>query len=93
MDMHTDAHVKKLLETDLADCTCIAVAHRICKPSLVDEVGVESHTLSTASIANFDTVVVLQDGQVVENDNPRTLLRVENGVFRGLAQKQDVVSA
>jgi ATP-binding cassette, subfamily C (CFTR/MRP), member 1 len=40
------------------------------------------------SVVDFDKVVVLQDGQVVEFDSPQTLLQREGGAFSSLWKLQ-----
>lgn len=44
-----------------------------------------AHRLST--IADFDRILVLDAGKVVEWGAPRELLEIEGGVFKGLVEK------
>lgn len=43
-----------------------------------------AHRLST--IADFDRIIVLEKGEVVEMDKPSELMGVEGGIFRGLVE-------
>jgi ABC-type multidrug transport system fused ATPase/permease subunit len=43
-----------------------------------------AHRLST--IADFDRLLVLDQGVAVEYDEPRVLIEKENGVFRGMVE-------
>lgn len=44
-----------------------------------------AHRLST--IADFDKILVMEDGRAVEFDEPRTLLRKVGGVFRSMVEQ------
>lgn len=44
-----------------------------------------AHRLST--IADFDKILVLDDGKVCEFGTPKSLFEIEKGVFRGMVQE------
>ncbi|KAG8831225.1 hypothetical protein FRC20_008196 [Serendipita sp. 405] len=48
-----------------------------------------AHRIST--IVNFDLILVLEDGEIVEADSPRVLLDA-NGRFAQLARSQGITS-
>jgi len=45
-----------------------------------------AHRIRT--IRNFDRIIVLSNGEIVEMGTPEELLKLENGVFRSLAVEQ-----
>ncbi|KAL2352475.1 P-loop containing nucleoside triphosphate hydrolase protein [Cryomyces antarcticus] len=45
-----------------------------------------AHRLDT--ILDFDRVVVMNAGRIVENDNPRILIKTEGSLFRALVESQ-----
>lgn len=96
MDIVTDAKIKEVVETDLSDRTIIAVAHRICKSPLLAFVVLtlfpDSHH-SSATIIDFDLILVLDDGRVAEFGPPKELLRDSSSRFSKLAATQGLVSA
>ncbi|KAL3478275.1 P-loop containing nucleoside triphosphate hydrolase protein [Aspergillus californicus] len=71
VDMETDALIQESIRSEFGRGDS----------SLV----VIAHRLST--IADFDVIVVLDDGEVVEVGSPRELLGVEGGVFRNLVER------
>jgi ABC-type multidrug transport system fused ATPase/permease subunit len=44
-----------------------------------------AHRLST--IADFDKILVLDDGKVAEFGTPKTLMKIEGGIFRGMVSE------
>ncbi|KAI3027670.1 unnamed protein product [Aspergillus niger] len=62
VDHETDSHMQKVLRTMFADCTIIAIAHRL------------------RTIMDYDRVLVMADGEIIENDSPARLV-AKKGVF------------
>ncbi|KAL4781233.1 P-loop containing nucleoside triphosphate hydrolase protein [Aspergillus varians] len=71
VDMETDALIQQSIRTEFGRSGS----------SLL----VIAHRLST--IADFDQILVLDAGRVVEWGSPRELLRIDGGVFRGLVER------
>lgn len=71
LDKHSENIVNKLIDTEFADWTVIAVTHRL------------GHIAAPGS--HFDRVVVLADGGIAECDNPRVLMGKPDSLFRALA--------
>ena len=44
-----------------------------------------AHRLST--IADFDRIIVMDAGRVVESGMPKELIQVEKGIFRGMVEQ------
>ena len=89
MDLETDDLVRKVVESELKDSTVLAVAHRICEFSQVDIPKSTTDALVVATIVNFDLILVLEDGVVVEADTPTALL-ASGGRFAQLAASQGI---
>jgi len=45
-----------------------------------------------SSLMNYDTVIVLDNGVVVEQDSPQNLLTYDQGVFASLMNKTKLLS-
>jgi ABC-type multidrug transport system fused ATPase/permease subunit len=41
------------------------------------------------TVIDYDRIIVLDKGQVVEFDTPASLIAKENGVFRGMCKQSD----
>ncbi|KAL4812717.1 P-loop containing nucleoside triphosphate hydrolase protein [Aspergillus spinulosporus] len=72
IDVESDQRIQRVLRED------------ICGAGWGCTLIVIAHRLST--IADFDRVVVLERGEIVEMDSPRLLMGVEDGVFRGMVE-------
>jgi len=70
LDLKADARMREVIRSDLAECTVIAVAHRI------------------ATIIDFDLILVMENGSIVERGSPKDLLAVSNSRFARLAAAQ-----
>lgn len=93
MDSVTDAKIKEVVNRDLADCTVVAVAHRIGTLQMVkwSMPGVRTDfrmPLATATIIDFDLILVLDDGHVAELGPPDILLQDPLSRFSRLATAQ-----
>ncbi|CBF71442.1 hypothetical protein AN6779.2 [Aspergillus nidulans FGSC A4] len=72
IDVESDQRIQRVLRED------------ICGAGWGCTLIVIAHRLST--IADFDRVVVLERGEVVEMDSPRLLMGIEDGVFHGMVE-------
>ncbi|KAJ6583769.1 P-loop containing nucleoside triphosphate hydrolase protein [Mycena sp. CBHHK59/15] len=70
LDLETDARIREVIRSDFAECTVIAVAHRI------------------ATIVDFDLILVMEDGRIVERGSPKDLMAVPDSRFARLASAQ-----
>lgn len=70
VDDKTDDLMQEVIQAEFADCTIIAIAHRV-------------HTL-----LNFDKIITIDDGRVVEYDTPSSLLKRTTSLFRQLYIRQ-----
>jgi ABC-type multidrug transport system fused ATPase/permease subunit len=71
--------------TSAVDKTTDALIQRSIREEFEDStLIVIAHRLST--IVDFDRILVLDEGQVVEYDSPRGLVEREGGVFRGMVE-------
>ncbi|KAL4876553.1 P-loop containing nucleoside triphosphate hydrolase protein [Aspergillus karnatakaensis] len=70
IDMESDTRIQRVLREEISVSGCTLL--------------VIAHRLST--IADFDRVIVLDRGEVVENDTPKSLMGVDNGVFKGMVE-------
>ncbi|KAI8307165.1 hypothetical protein K4K61_003794 [Colletotrichum sp. SAR11_59] len=73
VDAKTDALMQRILRTELADRTIIAISHSI------------------SSVMDFDRVVVMDSGRVVENDSPKILMANNESLFAKLARAQGLL--
>ncbi|KAL5043003.1 hypothetical protein BDW71DRAFT_130815 [Aspergillus fruticulosus] len=72
IDVESDQRIQRVLRED------------ICGAGWGCTLIVIAHRLST--IADFDRVVVLERGEVVEMDSPGLLMRLQDGMFRGMVE-------
>ncbi|KAL4925350.1 putative ABC transporter [Aspergillus undulatus] len=70
IDMESDILIQRALRREISGSGCTLI--------------VIAHRLST--IADFDRIVVLEKGEVVEIDSPKHLMKIEGGIFRGLVE-------
>ncbi|KKY25152.1 putative abc bile acid transporter [Phaeomoniella chlamydospora] len=72
--------------TSAVDMATDALIQRSIREEFTDStLVVIAHRLST--IADFDRILVMGEGKVVEFDEPRNLMKIEGGVFRGMVEE------
>ncbi|KAK3356308.1 P-loop containing nucleoside triphosphate hydrolase protein [Lasiosphaeria hispida] len=71
IDMETDASIQKSLRSEFGRNSTTLL--------------VVAHRLST--VADFDRIVVMDAGRVVEFDSPRNLMGIRDGIFRSLVER------
>jgi ABC-type multidrug transport system fused ATPase/permease subunit len=90
LDAESDKQIREVIRTDLASSTVIAVAHRIGQsksgPLAIDT----SLTMNTETIVDFDLILVMEDGVLVESGSPENLLSRSDSKFAQLASSQGV---
>ncbi|KAK7689002.1 hypothetical protein QCA50_007693 [Cerrena zonata] len=72
LDTKTDEKMHEVINTELAGCTVLAVAHRI------------------ATIIDYDWILVMHEGKIVESGTPEELLSLETSKFFSLAASQGI---
>ncbi|KAJ7433880.1 P-loop containing nucleoside triphosphate hydrolase protein [Mycena galericulata] len=75
LDQETDKKIGEIIRSELADCTVIAIAHRI------------------DTIIDFDLILVMEDGMLVETGPPMQLLSRSDSRFSRLAAGQGLKAA
>lgn len=71
VDMETDAHIQQAIRSEFG--------------RKMSSLLVIAHRLST--IADFDRILVLSEGEMVEFGTPQDLIRIEGGAFRDLVHQ------
>lgn len=92
LDLHTDEEIRSVIRTELSDCTVIAVAHRI--GTSIGWLCIQSATLipvASATIVDFDMILVMDDGALVEQGAPEDLLAQPDSRFARLAASQGII--
>ncbi|CAL1703415.1 unnamed protein product [Somion occarium] len=74
LDVKTDEKMHEVINTELAGCTILAVAHRI------------------ATIIDYDWILVMHEGIIVESGTPQELLGLPASKFAALASNQGLIS-
>ncbi|KAJ3652692.1 hypothetical protein Zmor_018635 [Zophobas morio] len=70
VDSDTEALLQKIITEDFAECTVIAIMHKL------------------RYILEFDLVLVVDKGEIIESGDPPSLLSKKNGVLSNLFKKQ-----
>lgn len=68
MDVETDERIQMMVRREFAQCTVLAIAHRL------------------GTIIDYDAIVVLDKGQMVEHGSPAALLSSPRGHFARLVE-------
>jgi ABC-type multidrug transport system fused ATPase/permease subunit len=71
VDMETDGHIQQAIRSEFG--------------RNMSSLLVIAHRLST--IADFDRILVMDDGKIVEAGSPKDLIRIEGGVFQELVNQ------
>ena len=93
LDPETTEKMCDIIRTELSGCTVVAIAHQICAHQSVficDKI-VLTHLLPTATIMDFDQVIVMEDGTIIESGSPRELLSLPKSRFASLAADQGIL--
>ena len=88
MDMATDQRLLAVLQHELKGVTVISVAHRLCTLSLPFRKGTADKFLLIATIKDFDQIVVMSEGEIVEVGTPQRLMADATSRFSELHKSQ-----
>ena len=92
LDLHTDEEIRSVIRTELSDCTIIAVAHRIgTYRACCVYVSSTLIPIVLATIVDFDMILVMDDGALVEQGAPEDLLARPDSRFARLAASQGII--
>ncbi|KAJ7751884.1 P-loop containing nucleoside triphosphate hydrolase protein [Mycena maculata] len=87
MDHITDEKIRHVVDSHMKGFTVIAIAHRIC--TFETRISCYSdHLHLSATIVNYDKILVLDSGSVAEFDDPTVLLSKPKSRFARLAATQ-----
>jgi ABC-type multidrug transport system fused ATPase/permease subunit len=91
-DLETDELIQQTIRTEFKECTIFTIAHRL--NTILDRFDT---CLTVAPItcshqwACSDRIMVLDQGQVVEFDEPTNLLSAPKSIFYGMAQAANLI--
>ncbi|KAF4581411.1 hypothetical protein EYR38_002737 [Pleurotus pulmonarius] len=90
VDIETDAHIQRTIQTEWKESTLVCIAHRLntigdlqSAPSLEDTIGY----LTLPYLAYYDRVLVMDSGKVVDFDTVLSLFDKGQGIFRALCDE------
>ena len=84
----------KILVLDEASAACDAITDKLIRSTIRDKfndctVLTIAHRLDT--VLDYNSVVVLNEGLIVEYDSPKNLLNKSDSIFYGLAKEYGIV--
>lgn len=88
LDHETDKVVQHILREELKGCTTLTIAHRLgsVSRSLPSDRSSSLHFGGKESIMDFDRVIVLKAGRLVEFERPKVRLDRPDSIFRNMVE-------
>ncbi len=93
LDHDTTEKMRKIIRSELAACTVVAVAHRIIMIFFIQFGSRCWHLSLLATIIDYDLILVMDQGVIIESGPPRALLSDPKSRFTLLASNQGLTSS
>lgn len=99
VDLETDDLIQSTIRKEFAGCTVLTIAHRyVCSNTNVVSLNKRDsihkvfiyYRLNT--ILDYDKIIVMDKGKIVEFDSPSALLKDTNSIFYSMAKDANLVS-
>ena len=81
----------EVINSELGGCTVLAVAHRIGRYHVAHSLACINDTSSIATIIDYDWILVMHEGKIVESGPPGELLSSPTTKFSSLAASQGIL--